>query len=136
MFNFIIESLKTYEVTQHFGEDLKGRYGGKIPRLFISLDVQDIHLYVLFKNEEGSEFGNYSIEQCSWDLYDARDSYHFKWLKDGRKGVIKLENDAIDEWMERTNDMMDDIHNEARGIEHITFFGDPDEILTPERIEA
>jgi len=137
-YQFLLESLKTYEVTRYFGEALKWAYGGNLPRLFISPDVRDIHLYVLWKNEPnrveqemdsfGNKFKKWSIEQFDLDRYDA-DLVEI----DVRTDVMKIDEDTLNDWMDNNMGILN-LDSEADCLESIEFMGDPDLIIDAERV--
>jgi len=126
---FILKSLETYEVTRHFGESLKWAYGGNLPRLFISPDVRDIHLYIMWQNEPNSEFNKWSVEQFDLDRYDA-DLVDI----DGHTDLLKMNEDTLNDWMDNSMGIGINTDYESRCLEVIEFMGDPERIIDAERV--
>ena len=126
MFKFLLESLKACEVTSFFGERLKGQYGGKIPRLFLCLDVRDIHLYVIWELHEGQ----WTLDQHSLD----RDILKLEHYKRGHSVFLTMDDETLDEWLMNHMDTIDDLSSERSCLEIVDFFGEPDNIKEAENL--
>ena len=128
MFRFFLEALKTYEVTHYIGEELKGQFGGQIPRLFIDMDVNSIFLYLLWKNErdeDQEQFGLWTVQVCEADKYDV----DLTDVKSGHSAYLQFPLDFLEgDWMDNIVDTHD-YSNENNALEQIARFGDVDKII-------